>query len=108
MIIIPHRRSHAGVIAIIFQVTVRAFHDIPAVVFTTITAGGLKIDLFPAVIADISQVQVARLGIEGKAPGITQAESPDLPSLARYVDKRIVGRDDVSAGLRNANRIFEG
>src|SRR5438105_14343594 len=65
--------------------------QIPTIILTAFTAGGLKIDLLLQTAADIANVQIAGLLIKAEAPRITQAFCPDFWQIGRVVDKGIVG-----------------
>jgi hypothetical protein len=78
----------------------RAFHDVPAVVFTTLGTRRLNIDLLEPILADIRDIQVAGLPVEGNSPGVAQAERPDLVPNRLVAGKRVVGRNCVSPAHR--------
>ena len=59
-------------------ITGPAFHDSPAIVLTTDTAGRCYIDLFQLALTDVGDVQVPRLAVKAEAPGIPQPVIPDL------------------------------
>src|ERR1051325_9198604 len=66
-------------------VTVEAFHDGPAVVLAAGAAGGLEVDFFVDVLADVADPEVAGLAVEGEAPRVAQAVRPDLPARGEGV-----------------------
>src|SRR5690606_26556673 len=98
------------------RVTVRSHALCPPVVFTASAVGWPEVDLFPVVLADVRNIEIAGFGIEVDHVGIAYAISPDFrqgpdldPSefllgdaeedhetLLRGFDNRIVGRNVVS------------
>ena len=68
-----------------------ALADLPFVVFTAPGARCLEIDLLPGVLSDIADVEVMGFRVEGEAPGIAQADSPDLVAYGAIVGEGIVG-----------------
>src|SRR5215218_7723152 len=61
------------------------FQPVPAVVLTTLCSRGLIIDLFPGVLPDVRQVEIAILGVKGELPGVAQSPSPDLRTRIRVI-----------------------
>jgi len=55
------------------------------------------VDLLPRVLPDVAGPQGAGIGVEGEAPGVAQAERPDLAARARGRDEGVVARDRVGA-----------
>src|SRR5262249_25864335 len=55
-----------------------AAHEFPAVILAPLAAGGLEVDLFPVVLADVGDVEIARLPVEGKRPGGADTVGPDF------------------------------
>ena len=80
MRILVHRQREPGLVAGGAPVAVIAFHDAPAVVLLA-GAFGLEVDLFPLVLPDVGDVQVAGAAIEAEAPWVAQAPVPDQPGL---------------------------
>src|ERR671934_1210150 len=58
--------------------TKAAFHNIPAIVSSTGTTGGLKIYFFAPALPDVCDVVIPRLTIKGGAPRVTQTERPNF------------------------------
>ena len=71
-----------------------AFVDAPTVVCAA-DARQLKIDLFPALIADIANVHVAGRAVEAESPRVAQAVRPDFVARVGVADKGIVWRNCV-------------
>src|SRR5262249_14264938 len=76
----------------------RAFLGPPAVVLAAFAGGRLEVQLLDLVLADVGDVEVAGLVVEGVPPRVAQAEGPDLGSGARPARERVAGRDRVVAG----------
>src|SRR4051812_1322661 len=74
----------------------RSLEDAPAVVAAAAAASRLEIDLFPCVLADVRDEEVAGQPIEAETPRVAQAEGPDLRS-------RRAGR--AGEGIRGRNHI---
>ena len=74
MVVFIDRRDEAGGIAILFEKTVIALHQVPAVI---VAAGGGRHDghLFPVVLADIGDIE--QIAVERHAPRIAKAPGPD-------------------------------
>src|SRR4030065_689475 len=85
-----NRRNEAGWVATWIHRgrTDVALHDIPAVV----AAHANEIDLLHPILADVRQPECAAACIERKSPRIAQPERPNLRTIARLFDKRIVRR----------------
>src|SRR5262249_45460018 len=60
----------------------------------------LNVDLLELILTDVGDVQIARLRIEGKTPGVTQPRCPQLRTGAFDADKRIVRRNGVGFDTR--------
>src|SRR5690606_33725994 len=76
-------------------VTVRSFHDVPAIIFATGAVGWLKAHFFPLILAHIGNKQVSRLPIKAKAPRIAQPERPNFAASISLACKWVVGRNAV-------------
>ena len=72
-----------------------ALAAIPAVIQTARAAGRLEIDLFARQLADVADPQIPRLTVEGDAPGVAQAETPDLVAHGRVTHEGVIGGDAV-------------
>ena len=80
-------------------------HHSPAVVLTAEIAPGDVVDLFPAVLSHVGDVQITVRRIEARAPGIPQAIGPDLVAVAADpVRERVVGRHAIGRGRPAAVR----
>src|SRR5262249_33730946 len=66
-------------------------HDVPAVVFSTSAPVRLKVDLLTRALADIRDVEIAGLTVEGEPPRVPQSFCPDLLDRRSAVGKRIGG-----------------
>src|SRR5205814_8525197 len=55
-----------------------AAHPVPAVVLAALRGSGLEVDLFPDVLADVGDVEVARFPVERERPRVADAVGPDL------------------------------
>src|SRR5204863_6596259 len=80
--------------------TVVAFHAGPAVVLSAGRRAQLEVDLFPVVLADVADPEVAGGGVEREAPRVAEAPGPDLGTGAALADERVGRRD----GVRLAGR----
>jgi len=80
-----------------------SFHHPPAVIASAGIRRRLIVDLFPASLADVADVQVAARPVERKTPWITQPVGPDFPSdgRVRVGDERVIRRNRV--GHRRVN-----
>ncbi|KXJ04804.1 hypothetical protein AC249_AIPGENE5364, partial [Exaiptasia diaphana] len=78
-----------------------AFHDPPTVILSTGAGGGLEIDLFTGVLADVGDVEITGQAVEGEAPGLTQAQGPDLGRRLALAAERVVSRNAVVGRGRN-------
>ena len=70
-------------------------HNGPAIVPPAWVGRGLEIHFLVQVLAHIGDVQVAGQPVEAVAPGIAQAQGPDLVTHAGIADKGVVCRDGV-------------
>src|SRR5687767_15368606 len=82
-----------------------AFHDLPAIVGGATRAGcdGGYVDFLDEVFPDIGYVEIPRRPIEAEAPGIAQADAPDLPAPDAHA--RVVRGNAVRLGglIRNVD-----
>ena len=69
---------------------IQALHAAPSVVATAHCARLLDVDLFDGVLADIADPQVASRAVEGRAPRIAKAVSPNLIVGGHAANKRVV------------------
>src|ERR1700736_1066131 len=77
-----------------------SFAQAPPVIFAaTGICRLLNIDLFPGVLADVTDVKPAGAAIEGVPIWIPQPIKPDFRAGAGHANKRIIGRNAVS-GVR--------
>ena len=84
-----------------------AFGDTPSVVFAPGTGSRLIVHLFDGDIADVGDVEIARLLVERKSPGIAQAISPDFAAIAFNLREWVAGGDGVMASRRTRHRYVE-
>src|SRR5437868_182226 len=73
------------------------FPAIPAVVLAAGAPGRLEIDLLPVPLPDVGDVEVVRRTVEAEAPGVAQAEGPDLGGAGRGAGEGVARRDGVVA-----------
>jgi len=76
---------------------VHAFEHVPAVIFSSGARRRLEVDLFPSVLADVSDKKVPGETIKGAAPWVAQAVGPDLRQGRRLSDERVVGWHSIVA-----------
>ena len=71
-----------------------AFHNIPAVINAACAPCRFVVHFFQSALPDIADIQVARLPVKGKAPGVAQPVRPYFrpPAALR---KGVVRRDAV-------------
>src|SRR5574341_721316 len=79
--------------------TRKSLHNVPAIILASVAAGGLEVDLLPAILAYVPDIQVIRNSIERKSPGIAQAQRPDFRTVSRLTHKRVIRRDRVSRAI---------
>jgi hypothetical protein len=78
---------------------VRSFHAIPAIIAPP-RVSLLDIDLFPEVLADVRDVEIAVRRVERESPGVTKPKVPDLSARPGLPNEWIVGRNRVrGAGI---------
>src|SRR5690606_24447877 len=77
------------------RIAVPALHDIPAVVFTPGARPGRIVDLLPVLLADVGDVKITGLPVEGEPPRIAQAVGPDLGPGVPAAHEGVVRRDRV-------------
>src|SRR5436190_19217136 len=78
----------------------RCLEDRPAVVLASLARRRAKVDLLPSVLADVTDVQVARGTIETESPKIAYSIGPDL-SARSASQVGLAGRHRVGTGRRN-------
>src|SRR5206468_1686933 len=66
-----------------------AFHLIPAIVLAARTGCLLEVDLFPGVLPDVADKEVAGRAVEREAPWIAQAVRPDFGADVILTDEGI-------------------
>ena len=85
----------------------RALAVAPAVVAPA-AAGRLEVDLLPRILADVADEHRARAAprrvVEAPAPGVAQAEAPDLGEDAGPPDERVRRRHVVALGIAVGHR----
>src|SRR5690606_23741141 len=59
-----------------------------------VVAGAEPADLF-AVLAHVTNPEVAARGVDVEAPGVAQPEDVDVPAFAGFAGERIAGRDRI-------------
>ena len=57
---------------------VAAAHEFPPIVLPALAARRLQVHFLPMVLADVGDVEIAGLAVEGERPGIANAVGPDL------------------------------
>src|SRR5690606_8260476 len=79
MAVLDDRRHQTGRVAALGRAeAVVALHDRPTVILAAGAGGRLEVDLFPVILPDVGNVEVAGLLVEAEAPGVAQAVGPDL------------------------------
>src|ERR1700752_1143256 len=81
MAVLDHRHRFPRLIASSCRfVTMRALHVVPPVIHSFAEAGARErhIHLFPEILPDVADVEIARLAIKGEAPWIAQSVCPHL------------------------------
>ena len=68
---------------------------VPAVERPGARAARREVDLLPRALADVGEREVAGGAVEREAPGVAEAEGPDLRPRASDADERVAGRDRV-------------
>ena len=74
--------------------------DRPPVVLSAPARRQAHVDLLVASLAHVADVEIAGHGIEGEAPGVAQAQGPDLPTGPGVLHEGVGGRDDVGGAVR--------
>src|SRR3954469_4606209 len=83
----------------------------PAVIDRISRAFRAKVDLFPMILADVADPEIAGFAIEAPAPWIAETPEIDLVARVRRADKWIVGRNRIlgrSAGRGAAHFLVRG
>src|SRR5213083_2318283 len=76
-------------------VTVRPFHPPPSVVLAARAARRLQVDLFPRILSDVADPEIAGVTIETESPRIAHTVRPDLAARAADIDEWIRRRNSV-------------
>jgi hypothetical protein len=92
VVVLEYRRDSPEGGAVAREVVVPLAH-VPAQVGVAGVTRGEELDLFPVVLADVADPQLASHAVEGEAPRVPQAIVPDLSRLAGIPGERLVGRD---------------
>ena len=85
--VLSHGQRQTGRITRCRAETDGAFHDIPAVVNAPGATSRLEIDFFARSLSNISDVIISRYRIECGAPGVANADIPNLRPSIRSSDK---------------------
>src|SRR3990172_657928 len=90
-----HRRRQACWVAGGGDVTLASLHDVPTVILASRARGALVIDFLHLKLAYIGDIQISVGTVEGEAPGVAQAQRPDLFSISDHPYEGVVHRDAV-------------
>src|SRR5262249_28252602 len=77
-----------------------AFRDWPSVILPAAGGCRLNVDLLELILTDVGDVQIARLRIEGKTPGVTQPRCPHPRAGASDANNGSVRRKGVGFATR--------
>ena len=96
--VLDHREDQAPGLTVRGAEAVGSLHDVPAEVESPAACVDY-VDLLPAILAHVRDVEAAGGRIEAEPPRVAQAPGPDLPAHPRASHERVVGRDRVGVAM---------